>query len=86
MILLLLLEQNESEQKKKRVRKKCSTDGCTNIAVKGRVCYRHGAKVKTAAVEDATNQAKKDYQYIIYMFCVHVFFYWKIDLCFFSSA
>ena len=35
--------------------KKCSADGCTNLALKGGVCVRHGAKVKQCSSERCTN-------------------------------
>ena len=34
---------DKSSPPKKRCRKKCSAEGCTNIVVKGEVCIRHGA-------------------------------------------
>eukprot|EP00985_Skeletonema_marinoi_P012128 scaffold5805_cov131-Skeletonema_marinoi.AAC.1 len=39
----------------------CSANGCTNVAVQGGVCTRHGAKVtrKFCSREECTNQAKK---------------------------
>ena len=40
----LVLDEPE-RLKKKSARKICSTEGCTNIVVKGGVCIRHGAKV-----------------------------------------
>ena len=40
----LVLDEQE-RLKKKSARKICSTEGCTNIVVKGGVCIRHGAKV-----------------------------------------
>ena len=41
------------------MKKICSSDGCTNYAVKGGVCIRHGAKktVKLCSREGCTNQA-----------------------------
>ena len=42
--------------KKKRIRTKCSADGCTNIAMKGGVCIRHGAKKKTCSHDGCNNQ------------------------------
>ena len=39
--------------------KLCSSDGCTNIVVKGGVCVKHGAKVKQCNSEGCTNNAKK---------------------------
>ena len=44
---------------RKRGRYGCSFDGCTNIAVKGGVCIRHGAKKKLCSREGCTNIAKK---------------------------
>jgi hypothetical protein len=37
--------------------KLCSSEGCTNIAVKGGVCRRHGAKSKRCSNEGCTNIA-----------------------------
>ena len=47
--------------RKKYDRKICSADGCTNIAKKGGMCNRHGAKVeyKRRSSHGCTNQAKK---------------------------
>jgi hypothetical protein len=39
--------------------KRCSSEGCTNGAVKGGVCKRHGAKVKRCSSNGRTNQAQK---------------------------
>ena len=41
---------------KKRVRKRCSAEGCTNNIQNGGVCFRHGAKKKPCSVDDCTNQ------------------------------
>jgi hypothetical protein len=38
--------------------KGCSSEGCTNIALKGGVCVRHGAKVKECSTEGCSNQAR----------------------------
>ena len=38
--------------------KKCSSEGCTNIALKGGVCFRHGAKAKRCSSEGCTNYAQ----------------------------
>ena len=43
----------------KRIRKSCSVDECTNIAVKGGVCTKHGAKGKRCKGEGCTNKAVK---------------------------
>jgi hypothetical protein len=48
-----------SGPKKKRARKLCSADGCTNYAQLGGVCIRHGAKQKRCKIDGCTNQAKK---------------------------
>ena len=48
--------------KKKRIRAKCSSDGCTNNARKGGVCTRHAGgteKIKTCSHEGCTNVARK---------------------------
>jgi hypothetical protein len=47
--------------KKKRIRTKCSSDGCTNVARKGGVCVRHGGteKIKTCSHEGCTNVSRK---------------------------
>jgi hypothetical protein len=37
--------------------KLCSSQECTNIAVKGGVCVRHGAKVKRCSSKGCTNIA-----------------------------
>ena len=37
----------------------CYADGCTNLAVKGGVCIKHGAKVKRCSSKGCTNQAQK---------------------------
>jgi hypothetical protein len=39
--------------------KRCSAEGCTNIAKKGGVCIRHGAKKKLCCVGGCTNKAFK---------------------------
>ncbi len=44
--------------RKQLTRKLCSSDGCTNIVVRGGLCIRHGAKVKLCSIEGCTNQAK----------------------------
>jgi hypothetical protein len=46
---------------KARIRKRCSTEGCTNKAKTGGVCVTHGAKVtqKKCCFEGCTNQAVK---------------------------
>ena len=44
---------------KKKGRKLCSIDGCTNYFVQGGVCMRHGAEVKKCSHEGCTNQAQK---------------------------
>jgi hydroxymethylpyrimidine/phosphomethylpyrimidine kinase len=36
-------------------RKSCSSEGCTNIVIKGGVCWRHGAKKKLCSSEGCTN-------------------------------
>ncbi len=41
----------------RRRRKICSSEGCTNIVVKGGVCIRHGAKKKLCSYEGCTNQS-----------------------------
>jgi hypothetical protein len=58
-------ESVEGEEKgvqtaaKKKYWYECSAEGCTNRAVKGGVCIRHGAKVKLCSSDGCTNQAKK---------------------------
>ena len=42
-----------------KYKKICSASGCTNVAVQGGVCSRHGAKVKLCSSEGCTNQAKR---------------------------
>ena len=34
-------------------KKRCSSEGCTNLALNGGVCLRHGEKKKHSAVMDA---------------------------------
>ena len=58
------LEQDPSRKEleiKKQCKKKCSADGCTNIAKKGGVCVRHGAEMKhkLCSRDGCTNLAKK---------------------------
>ena len=55
------MEEDHTRKKvaKKKKRGKCSADGCTNGAVRGGVCVRHGAKVKRCNSEGCTNQAQK---------------------------
>ena len=48
----------DNSPKKKRIYTKCSADGCTNIAKKGGVCVRHGAKRKTCSHEGCANVAQ----------------------------
>jgi hypothetical protein len=43
----------------KKYRKTCSADGCTNQAVNGGVCVKHGAKRKLCSIDGCTKQAKK---------------------------
>jgi len=44
---------------KKKYSCECSFDACTNNAVNGGVCVRHGAKVKRCSREGCTNQVQK---------------------------
>ncbi len=39
--------------------KRCSSEGCTNVAKKGGVCIKHGAKVKRCSSDECTNIAVK---------------------------
>lgn len=39
--------------------KRCSVEGCTNVARKGGVCRRHGAKIKLCSAEGCTNHSKR---------------------------
>ena len=39
----------------KKYKYECSADGCTNLARKGGVCKKHGAKVKLCSSEGCTN-------------------------------
>jgi hypothetical protein len=55
MDALILLEEMEE-----CARRRCSSDGCTNIAVKEGVCVRHGAKVKLCSIEGCANQSKQE--------------------------
>ncbi len=43
----------------KRVRRKCTHDGCTNRVVQGGVCIQHGAKRKICGYEGCTKHVKK---------------------------
>ena len=54
-------ENENGPVKKRRKRSKCTSDGCTNIAIKGGVCWRHGAKNTTnqKRSEGCTNYAVK---------------------------
>ena len=54
-------EDNRLEKRvaKKKYRYECSADGCKNIAQKGGVCIRHGAKIKRCSSKGCTNQAQK---------------------------
>src|SRR5210317_1869431 len=38
---------------------RCSSEGCTNQAVRGGVCIKHGAKHKRCSSEGCTNQVVK---------------------------
>jgi hypothetical protein len=58
----LKTEDDEAPPKKvakKQYRKICSTDGCPNIAQKGGVCIKHGAKHKRCSNEGCTNRSQK---------------------------
>eukprot|EP00986_Skeletonema_menzelii_P005517 scaffold2043_cov149-Skeletonema_menzelii.AAC.3 len=44
---------------KKRKRRECSADGCTNNAQSGGVCSRHGAKVKRCCSEGCIKPARR---------------------------
>jgi hypothetical protein len=39
--------------------KRCSREGCSNLAQKGGVCIKHGAKVKLCSSEGCTNKVQK---------------------------
>ena len=58
---LSLSEAKEGPIRKKVDRRKykkiCSADGCTNQVVNGGVCIKHGAKVKRCSKEGCTNYA-----------------------------
>eukprot|EP00984_Skeletonema_dohrnii_P009471 scaffold3622_cov145-Skeletonema_dohrnii-CCMP3373.AAC.9 len=56
-----LAANNGSGPSKKRVKKRCSAEGCINQAVKGGVCRRHGAKVEAQRcfVDGCTNQIQR---------------------------
>jgi hypothetical protein len=47
--------------RKKKYRYECSADACTNHAVRGGVCIKHGAKIeyKRCSVEGCTNHIVK---------------------------
>jgi hypothetical protein len=40
-------------------KKRCSSEGCTNIAKKGGVCMKHGAKFKRCSSDGCRNIAQK---------------------------
>lgn len=42
-----------------RNRQRCSSEGCTNYALQGRVCARHGAKLRRCSVEGCTKKSQK---------------------------
>ena len=52
------LAKRETEPKSKRVRRKCSVEGCPNRVVQGGVCIAHGAKRKVCSVEGCTKNVK----------------------------
>ena len=52
-------EPKERSTKKKRYNYTCSHKGCANQVVKGGVCMRHGATVKTCKNEGCTNNVVK---------------------------
>ena len=52
-------ELSPTEDAKKRRRRICSADGCTNQAVKEGVCIRHGAQVKLCSSEGCSNKSLK---------------------------
>ena len=65
----LLLDQNSWTQTLPNERasradgatvKRCSSNECTNGAVKGGVCIKHGAKRKLCSCDGCTNYAKKE--------------------------
>ena len=49
----------ERAGRKRRKKYECSSHGCSNYAVKGGVCIRHGASQKRCSSEGCTNQARK---------------------------
>jgi len=55
------IENSESanSKPKKRTRKRCTSEGCTNFALKEGVCARHGAVLKRCSHEGCTNRAQK---------------------------
>ena len=40
--------------------KRCSSEGCTNVAQIGGVCIRHGARHKRCSITGCTNQTLKE--------------------------
>ena len=60
------IEEDQPRKKvaKKQCRKECSTstDGCSNWAVRGGVCKKHGAqvKVKLCSIEGCTTKLRKE--------------------------
>lgn len=51
--------RNINGEVSKRVRRKCTHDGCTNRVVQGGVCIQHGAKRKICGYEGCTKHVKK---------------------------
>ncbi|KAK1744057.1 hypothetical protein QTG54_005654 [Skeletonema marinoi] len=51
--------ENGQVKKRRLVTYRCSSEGCKNNAVKGGVCWRHGAKKKLCSSDGCTNHAKK---------------------------
>ncbi len=53
------LDEDSTRKKvpKKKYRYECSTDGCSNIVVRGGLCTKHGAKRKRCSSEGCTKYA-----------------------------
>lgn len=53
------VDKDEGPVPKKQVHQKCSVGECKNMARKGRVCIRHGAKVKTCRHEGCNSNVRQ---------------------------
>ena len=51
--------ENNNGSNKPRARKKCTSDGCTNVAHRGGVCVRHGAPLRRCSVLGCAKKSQK---------------------------